>query len=369
MDKFLTKRKASADLDEDGGETSSDVNAKKPKKSKHSKAKADYDALKRKRGFLTSWKNDYTWLENDENGGVMYCKWCRKYPALAYRTSPFFIGTGPGAKKPTMYRKGGIITHHDSGPHNKVDGKRYADENPGQAPMEKHLNNLSAEEQNRMRMLINTAHFTAKEDVAMKKFHKLCDLQEKNGLAMGQNYRNDRSYREFVDVVAETTREDISKEIDDAKFVTVLADGTTDRAVIEQEAVYVRYVDNDGEIQTKMADCIAVKSSDANGVLLGIEEGLRSVGVDEDVLKEKLVACNFDGAAVNMGKENGVARKIRDRVGEHVITVHCVAHNLELAILDVMKDNDSSTNIWNHWNPYSVESITCIISVQRKDGA
>jgi hypothetical protein len=77
MDKFLTKRKASADLDEDGGETSSDVNAKKPKKSKHSKAKADYDALKRKRGFLTSWKNDYTWLENDENGGVMYCKWCR----------------------------------------------------------------------------------------------------------------------------------------------------------------------------------------------------------------------------------------------------------------------------------------------------
>ena len=28
--------------------------------------------------------------------------------------------------------------------------------------------------------------------------------------------------------------------------------------------------------------------------------------------------------------------ELRDRIGPHLITVHCVAHNLELAILDVI---------------------------------
>lgn len=41
-----------------------------------------------------------------------------------------------------------------------------------------------------------------------------------------------------------------------------------------------------------------------------------------------------------MGKDNGVAKKLQDRVGNHLIKVHCVAHNLELAILDVVNDED-----------------------------
>ena len=350
MDKLLIKRKASTPLGSPGtSSTGKDVpsaggiGGKKQKTStKCEGSKAAYEE-KRTRGFVTSWRKEFPWLENDEKERVMYCKWCRAYPSLADRASPLFIGTGPGAKKKTDYRKGGLNTHNNSSHHKKVEGKRYADENPGQAPMDIHLNNVSQEEKNRLCMLINTAHSTAKEDVAMKKFPKLCDLQEKNGLKLGENYRNDKSCREFVDAIAETSRDDICNDVKSAKFLCVLADGTTDRAVIEQEAVYVRYVDNDGEIQTKMADCVALKSGDAKGVLEGINKGLQSVGVDEQVLKEKLVACNFDGAAVNMGKDNGVAKQIQDNIGEHVITVHCLAHNLELAVLDVLKDNAPET--------------------------
>ncbi len=358
MDRFLIKRKANEQdstgdsaaggsagtSGEQPGPSSSSGPAKKKvqktSKTQNPKGKSAYET-KRKRDFVPSWKGEFPWLVNDEDESVMYCKWCREYPALADRTSPLFIGTGPGAKKSVDYRKGGLTTHDNSVPHKKVAGKKYADENPGEAPMDKHLKNLAKDEQNRVRMLMNTAHFTAKEDLAMKKYPKLCDLQEQNGLELGENYRTDKYCRQFVDVIAETTRETISSEIENSKFFCLMADGTTDRGVIEQEAVYVRYVDQDGEVKTKMADCTALESGNSDGVLKGIKEGLKSVGVDENVMKEKLISSNFDGAAVNMGRENGVAKKIRDEVGDHVITIHCVAHNLELAILDVMKDNDA----------------------------
>ncbi|XP_071181304.1 zinc finger protein 862-like [Mytilus edulis] len=46
----------------------------------------------------------------------------------------------------------------------------------------------------------------------------------------------------------------------------------------------------------------------------------------------------MDGAAVNMGAKNGVAKQINDQVNNKVIVMHCVAHKLELGILDAVKD-------------------------------
>ena len=71
----------------------------------------------------------------------------------------------------------------------------------------------------------------------------------------------------------------------------------------------------------------------------GIDAGLLSIGVTEEIKKQKLIACNFDGASVHMGKDNGVAKKLTDRVGDHMVKVHYVAHNLELAVLDIWLKN------------------------------
>ena len=54
------------------------------------------------------------------------------------------------------------------------------------------------ETKSRMERLFNTAHYVAKEVLAFKKFTGLCDLQEKNGLDIGNNYRNRMKCKEFV---------------------------------------------------------------------------------------------------------------------------------------------------------------------------
>ena len=49
-----------------------------------------------------------------------------------------------------------------------------------------------------------------------------------------------------------------------------------------------------------------------------------------------LVCANFDGASVMMGSKSGVATRIQQSF-PWVIPIHCVAHKLELGILDGVK--------------------------------
>ena len=57
---------------------------------------------------------------------------------------------------------------------------------------------LDDETKSRMKRLFNTAHYVAKEGLAFKKLTGLCDLQEKNGLDIGNNYRNEIKCKAFV---------------------------------------------------------------------------------------------------------------------------------------------------------------------------
>ena len=49
-----------------------------------------------------------------------------------------------------------------------------------------------------MERLFNTAHYVVKEGLAFKEFTGLCNLQEKNGQDIGNNYRNGMKCKEFV---------------------------------------------------------------------------------------------------------------------------------------------------------------------------
>lgn len=45
--------------------------------------------------------------------------------------------------------------------------------------------------------------------------------------------------------------------------------------------------------------------------------------------KEKLIGAGCDGASVNLGVNDSVATRLREN-RPYVMTVHCVAHRLEL---------------------------------------
>ena len=45
-----------------------------------------------------------------------------------------------------------------------------------------------------------------------------------------------------------------------------MADGNTDHSVTEQEHVYVRYINEEGLLETELADIVSVKCADATGI-------------------------------------------------------------------------------------------------------
>ena len=194
-----------------------------------------------------------------------------------------------------------------------------------------------------MHKLVNTAYDVAKEGLGFTKFKELCDLQQKNGLDLGSQYRNEKMCQQFVDKIAAAEQEQCVKEINNARFLCIMADGSTDKSITEQETVYVCCAGSNGHPTTLFADLVPLKSADA-GVTEAIKEGLETVGVDE-VLKKKMACCNFDGASVTMGHRSGVSKRLQETVQRPLCIIHCVAHNLKLAVLDAISKTPLSYSI------------------------
>ena len=162
--------------------------------------------------------------------------------------------------------------------------------------------------------------------------------QAKNGVAIGDNYLNPQGCANFIDSIAEVQRQDTMAGVQQCRFFSLRADGSTDHSITEQEALYVRYVEN-GVAVNKFLGLEEVEHSTAAGVLDAIDNCLsKRVGVLLDTQKQKLVNMNLDGAAVNMGVYNGVGALQRNRCGPQVTVTHCINHNLELALFDLRKE-------------------------------
>lgn len=209
-----------------------------------------------------------------------------------------------------------------------------------QPPIKKAVQQMitSLDEKNRhhLRVLTNTAYFVGKEELAFRKFGSLCGLQEKNGVKMESMYRNEKMCSQFIASIADVEKEKTKREVRETRFLLLLSDSSTDAGIIEQEAVFVRYVDKQGRPWTKFLDIIPLESATADGVCNAITTSLEKIDIDEEMLK-KLVGCNFDGASVIMGKKSGIAVQIQEKVPQPVVILHCVAHNLDLAVLNAVK--------------------------------
>ncbi|XP_067654440.1 zinc finger protein 862-like [Haliotis asinina] len=185
------------------------------------------------------------------------------------------------------------------------------------------------------------------EGEPFSKFASFCQLQSKNGLSLGTNYLNRNACATFVQSIANVVKENTASELEKCRFVSVLSDGSTDSAITEQEIVYVRYVTDDGVLKTRLADIVDLEHGHAKGVKDGIFQGLSSVGLSKEDLSRKLVGINTDGASVNLGKKGGAVKLIIDELKEeynavgceqYITVVHCIAHNLELAVCDTKKE-------------------------------
>ena len=90
----------------------------------------------------------------------------------------------------------------------------------------------------------------------------------------------------------------ICEDLGSTRFLCIIADGSNDKGLIEQEVVHVRYA-KVGQAVEKFLSLQRVVNSTARYVYASIIEALATVGsLSLDQLEGKVVCLNFDGSSV-----------------------------------------------------------------------
>ena len=148
------------------------------------KMSKEYEASVRKRGFLVSWKTQYTWVEKGDDGDGMYCIVCQQFPAKADRGGSFFKGT-------RNFRKQALDAHDKSRQHLQcVLAKRVAD-NLSAGPLHNWTQGSNNDTIERIVKLINTAYHIANSEHPFTTKEKTVALLKKNGEDVGSQYLTD----------------------------------------------------------------------------------------------------------------------------------------------------------------------------------
>ena len=126
---------------------------------------------------------------------------------------------------------------------------------------------LHEKHRKRLMILFNTDYGLAKKNRPFTDFPTVCSIQEKNGLIglLCELYIIDKAAKHFTSSIAKTLRQKTAADLHKTRFVSVMSDGSTDTTIVEQEVVYVQYVDHCNPV-TKFASIQALEHGNVEGV-------------------------------------------------------------------------------------------------------
>ena len=135
-------------------------------------------------------------------------------------------------------------------------------------------------------------------------------------------------------------RENVARRVNAAPFASLILDGATDVAIMEQDIVFVRTCKG-GVVSIDFLSLQTTPKSDAAGIQVSVVRAVESgLGVSMTELNAKFVAIATDGAAVMTGRKAGVVALMK-QAQPSLVGVHCFSHRLELACRDIVKAHSS----------------------------
>ncbi|KAG1710416.1 Apoptosis-inducing factor 1, mitochondrial [Nymphon striatum] len=221
------------------------------KKAKISQKEKDnvYETTKRKRGVVGSWKTEFPWLLVSEKSpssrstatddvqstpsepAKLYCNPCRSvYGPLVnpkrlaknkydkYANGPFVVGC-------SNLRHGALVCHQNFEGHKHAIMIQTAKASkPGDMPADRALAKLNDKNFERLGKLFRNAHAIVKNCRPMTDFTWMAKLDKAKDVDIGDTYLNDKSCKEIIVAIAESTRHPIEQLLESAKFVSIMSD-------------------------------------------------------------------------------------------------------------------------------------------------
>ena len=283
--------------------------------------------------FQESWRVGRSWLRYDSAKHAMYCIVCRGFDKSkkqnAFRE----------AKGCTSIRLGNVECHQNSDAHKvAVRAEQVAKTETKDRPLEKHLTKLDNTRCEKMKKYFKTSFYIAEYGKPFSDFKPLIQLQLHNFADSKiadqyTSYQSDKQCKNFIDfIAADLLEKEVTTKLDDDCFISILADGSTDRGSTELELIYISMLRDNSPV-TQYVKLASVPKANAENIAKTLTDTLTDDLKLSD-WRNNLVSCCFDGASVMIGCKSGVSTRLA-KDAPHIIPIHCCAHRLELAIKNI----------------------------------
>ena len=188
------------------------------------------------------------------------CKICSKYREKLIGRKNFndkWISEGADSIRTTNFRD-----HAKSDQHTHAMNllKKQISTDKGQgatsyAPIASSLQRIAPDECRKLKVKFDIAYFVSTEQMAFRKFPKLCELELRHGVDIGSSYLHENAGKEFTHFIAEARRQEIYTTISNVPFFSLLMDGSADCGKIENEVISIVWCDTksvDEKIHTRI---------------------------------------------------------------------------------------------------------------------
>ncbi|XP_050236136.1 uncharacterized protein LOC126686146 isoform X1 [Mercurialis annua] len=148
--------------------------------------------------------------------------------------------------------------------------------------------------------------------------------------------------KDMLNACASLTTDAIIKDIGDS-FYALLVDESRDSSIQEQMIVVLRYVDKDGQVIERFIGIKHVSDTSAKSLKSAVDK----LFSEHNLSISKLRGQGYDGAANMSGEFNGLKSIILEE-NQSAFFVHCFAHQLQLVVVAVSKNNLAVGNFFNY---------------------
>lgn len=135
-----------------------------------------------------------------------------------------------------------LVKHDSSEKHQKcIDAKKIL-EAPEKAPLPSAVIKLTRQQNDYITKLFRTVYCIVKQNMSLRSYPALIQLQCLNGLQVGKAYRNRTAATNFIRSISTVIYKTIIDDLNSQEYFSVLIDGSTDVAIKEQEIIYVKFI-------------------------------------------------------------------------------------------------------------------------------
>ena len=314
----------------------------------------------KKRSFQPVWFEQRPWLHYVEKTDMVLCFTCVKAiqnkMLSSTKADPQFTRIGYSNWKNAMDKKKGFQKHALSESHKEavarvITAPATTTGDVGELLSEKHAKEKAINRKILLTILSNV-RFLARQALPLRgnwdtdsaseinsNFYQLLKLRSEENPEISEwlsrrteKYTSPMIQNEMLEVLALGVLREISENIQNAKFFTIMADETADVSIKEQLVVCIRWVDDKFVIHEDFIGMWPLPRTTADQIVGTLREALQQMNLD---IQNARGQC-YDGAATMAGEKTGVATQIKSVNGKCLYT-HCYGHALNLAVADAIK--------------------------------